>query len=48
MAGHMGTDLITLKKVALIDRFVVNGEIVIACRGSIPGSAAGYLHVSAV
>lgn len=48
MAGHMGSDLITLKNVTLVDRFVVNGEVVVACRGSLPGSAAGYLHVSAV
>lgn len=48
MAGHMGSDTITVKKIVLVDRFVIDGEVVVACRGSLPGSAATYLHISAV
>jgi ribosomal protein L3 len=37
MAGRMGTDQVTLKKVPVVDVLSMNGETVVALKGSVPG-----------
>lgn len=45
MAGHMGTDTITLKAVPVIGKFDQDGEQLIALKGSIPGGRNMYLQL---
>ena len=46
MAGHMGSDLITLRSLPVVGLFTVEGQKMIAFKGSIPGSYASLVKVS--
>ena len=41
----MGTDQVTLKKVPVVDLFSVNGEQIIALKGSLPGAYNSLLTI---
>ncbi len=45
MAGHMGTDTVTLKSVPVVGKFTHEGDQLIALKGSIPGGRNRYLQL---
>lgn len=48
MAGQMGGDQITLKKIGIVDMFVHEGQHIVALKGSIPGAYNGVFKIRLV
>ena len=45
MAGRMGTDQVTLKKVPVVDVLTIDGQQVVALKGSLPGAYNSLLTI---
>ncbi|USN55985.1 MAG: 50S ribosomal protein L3 [Candidatus Peribacteria bacterium] len=48
MAGHMGDERKTLKSVPVVEVFEVNGQQMLALKGSVPGAYNSYLQLHLV